>query len=137
MYASELAKKMGVNTDTVRHYVRTGLLHPNKNKHNGYHVFTQADQQRLSFILKAKELGFSLRDIGDILNESARGHEPCPLVRELIQTRLQRAQQTLKRLQQQVTRMQDAMNSWENLPDCNPCGHHVCHLIECMGEAHD
>ncbi|MAE33809.1 MAG: hypothetical protein CMH97_00885 [Oceanospirillaceae bacterium] len=59
MKASELAKKFAVNVNTVRHYVRSGLLKPEKDA-SGYHRFGHDEVRQLSFILRARALGFTL-----------------------------------------------------------------------------
>ena len=37
---------------------------------------------------------------------------------------------TLRALESLVRRMEDATRAWEDMPDCEPCGEHICHLIE-------
>ncbi|KZZ46911.1 hypothetical protein A3759_06095 [Thalassolituus sp. HI0120] len=129
MRVQQLAKQEKVNANTVRHYVRIGLLTPLKD-HNGYHNFTQNDQQRLRFILQARDLGFTLEDIEQILADAGKGQSPCPRVRELIAPRLSEARDKLSAMQQLVERMEMAVRTWEEQPDCLPCGDHICHLIE-------
>jgi len=129
MKVQQLAKQQGIKADTVRHYVRIGLLTPAKAE-NGYHVFSGEDQKRLRFIRSARDLGFTLDDIRQILMQSGQGQIPCPTVRQLIEPRLVDARQRLQAMQQLVTRMEDAVQSWQALPDCQPCGDHICHLIE-------
>jgi DNA-binding transcriptional MerR regulator len=91
---------MGVTPDTVRHYTRVKLLHPIRSKENGYQEYTASDQQRLKFIISARQLGFSVKDIQQIIAESEQGHCPCPLTRKLISKRLEETealfQETLK-----------------------------------------
>jgi DNA-binding transcriptional MerR regulator len=129
MRVQQLAKQEKVNANTVRHYVRIGLLTPLKDR-NGYHNFTQNDQQRLRFILQARDLGFTLEDIEQILADAGKGQSPCPRVRELIAPRLSEARDKLSAMQQLVERMEMAVRTWEEQPDCLPCGVHICHLIE-------
>jgi DNA-binding transcriptional MerR regulator len=129
MKVTELAHAEQVNANTVRHYVRIGLLNPARDP-NGYHSFAAADQQRLRFILQARDPGFTLDDIKAILHEAGKGQSPCPAVRQLIEPRLKEAREKLKSMQALVDRMEHAVASWEQQPDCQPCGEHICHLIE-------
>lgn len=129
MRVQQLAKDTGVNADTVRHYVRIGLLTPEKSD-NGYHQFTSKDARRLYFIMQARQLGFTLDDIAQILAEAERGESPCPTVRQLIEPRLTEARARLAAMQQLVERMEKAVQQWQHQPDCHPCGRHICHLIE-------
>lgn len=129
MRVQELARCEQVSADTIRHYVRIGLLRPVK-KHNGYHEFTASDQHRLRFIRQARDLGFTLDDIQTILHEAGRGSSPCPTVRHLIEPRLAEARSRLQAMQALVERMEKAVASWQAMPDCHPSGDHICHLIE-------
>ncbi len=129
MKASELAKKFAINVNTVRHYVRAGLLTPEKDV-SGYHSFGSEEVRRLSFILRARELGFTLDDIQQHLMDATQGQTLCPQSRELIELRLREAQEKLTNMQALVHRMESAVEEWKRLPDCSPCGDHICHLIE-------
>lgn len=126
---NEVAKQFAVNANTVRHYVRIGLLSPPKDA-SGYHRFGKSEAQTLGFILNARELGFTLEDIQQLLNDASRGESPCPHARELIELRLDQARDKLASLQALVERMEQATASWQSIPDCEPCGQHICHLIE-------
>jgi len=79
---SELALKCNVSKDTVRYYAKINLLRPRRNPGNGYHCFTEQDIKRLEFIKMAKYLGYTLKDIKHILDESQKGSSPCPRVRD-------------------------------------------------------
>lgn len=130
MTVSELAKRLGVTAGTVRHYTRIGLLVPVRDANNNYNCYSSSDLARLSFIRKARLLGFSLRDISDILEESSHGHSPCPLVREIMAQRLQENRHKLADLEKLQLTMEHATSLWANMPDGMPDGHTVCHLIE-------
>jgi len=62
----ELAKRFGVNVRTLRYYEEIGLL-PAARLESGYRTYSEADAQRLRFVLKAKRAGFSLEEIYTIL----------------------------------------------------------------------
>lgn len=129
MKVQQLARSEKVNANTVRHYVRIGLLTPVKDA-SGYNHFSAEDQKRLRFILQARDLGFTLDDIQTILTEAGKGQSPCPTVRQLIEPRLVDARARLVAMQQLVERMEQAVETWQQQPDCHPCGDHICHLIE-------
>ena len=63
-----LADEVGVSIDTVRFYERKGLLPEPARTSGGYRAYTADDRWRLRFILRAKELGFTLREIADLLD---------------------------------------------------------------------
>ena len=63
-----LASASGVNLETVRYYERRGLLPKPPRSASGYRLFPIEAAQRLRFIQRAKELGFSLKEIGELLS---------------------------------------------------------------------
>jgi MerR family transcriptional regulator, copper efflux regulator len=67
MNIGELARRAGVNRETVRFYERRGLLPAPPRSGAGYRRYAEGDLGRLRFILRAKELGFTLTEIADLL----------------------------------------------------------------------
>lgn len=88
MKVSQLAKVLNTTPDTVRYYSRIGLIMPIKNTENGYKSYNQQAQQRLKFILSARQLDFSVEEIKEILLVADNGSTACPLVREIVEHRL-------------------------------------------------
>ena len=132
MTVSELAKRAGVTADTVRHYTRSGLLVPIRDESNDYNCYSSSDLARLLFIRKARLLGFSVGDVRDILKESSHDHSPCPLVRKIMEQRLQETRRVLHNLEKLQARMEHAAALWANMPDGMQDGNAVCHLIEAI-----
>ncbi|MBZ5487000.1 MerR family DNA-binding protein [Halomonas aquamarina] len=130
MKVSELARRGGVTAETVRHYTREGLLSPARHPDNGYQLFTSADLERLHFIQRARKLGFSVGEIRDILLHADHGDSPCPLVRDLLATRLPQIRARIEELEALAQRMEQALESWQHMPDGTPDGHSLCRLIE-------
>ena len=62
-----LAQAVGVNLETVRFYERQGLLPRPPRSASGYRLFPADAARRLKFIKRAQELGFSLREIRELL----------------------------------------------------------------------
>lgn len=134
MKVSELARRADVTAETVRHYVREGLLSPERHPDNGYQLFNEGDLERLGFIQRARMLGFSVAEIRDILAHADQGDSPCPLVRDLLASRLPRIRARIAELEALATRMEAALASWQDMPDGTPNGHSVCRLIESFPE---
>lgn len=63
----KLARQAGVNLQTVRFYEREGLLPKPLRNASGYRLFSSDAARRLRFIKRAQDLGFSLREIRDLL----------------------------------------------------------------------
>jgi MerR family copper efflux transcriptional regulator len=64
---SELAKRGGVNLETIRYYERVGLLPKTPRSGSGYRQFSPESVRRVRFIKRAQELGFSLKEIKELL----------------------------------------------------------------------
>jgi len=134
MTANILARKSDVSLYTVRHYTRIGLLKPSRNWQNNYKVYQPADEVRVRFIQAAKNLGFSLAEVGDILNEAKHGSSPCPLVREIIVRRIDENRRKISEMQKLQRKMERALKDWATMKNSMPTGETVCHLIESVGE---
>lgn len=67
MLIGELAQRAGVNLQTVRYYERRGLLEDPRGRGAGYREYGEATLERLRFIKRAQELGFTLSEIGELL----------------------------------------------------------------------
>lgn len=129
MYVKQLANTMGVTPDTIRHYTRMQLLKPVRSVSNGYQEYTKTDQQRLKFIINARQLGFSVKDIQHIITESEQGNCPCPLTRKLIAKRLAETEALFQETLKLRTRMQAAVKQWQSSPD-GATSADICSLIE-------
>lgn len=135
MKVSELARSAGVSADTVRFYTRSGLLHPMRDAANGYQRYGPADLQRLRFARKARQLGFSLKEVVAILQDADRDRSPCPHVRDLFTLKLAAVERQLQELTELRDRMRSAMRQWRTMPDGTPDGHTICRLIEHWDDA--
>ncbi len=68
MKIGEVAKAAGVGIDAVRFYEREGLLPEPARRPSGYRVYSPDAVMDLRFIKRAKELGFSLKEISELLS---------------------------------------------------------------------
>ena len=62
-----LARRAGVSIDTVRYYERGGLLAPRARLASGYRRYSELEVARLRFIRRAQALGFSLKEVKQLL----------------------------------------------------------------------
>jgi DNA-binding transcriptional MerR regulator len=83
---------------------------------------------------RAKHLGYTLGEIKRILEESRRGKSPCPLVRDIIQRRVEESRQRMEEERRLLKRMELALARWREMPDGAPDGHSICRLIESFDE---
>ena len=130
MKVREVAKLLGITPDTVRYYARINILNPKRSKANGYRIYSEKDISRLRFVMSARQLGFSVDDIQEIVAHADKKRSPCPTVRRLIDQRLQETECRLNETLLLRDRMQQAVLEWSQKPDKTPTGHMLCHLIE-------
>ena len=67
MTIGKLAAAEGVGVETVRFYQRRGLLATPERRSSGYREYSEADRSRLVFIRRARQLGFTLGEIAELL----------------------------------------------------------------------
>jgi MerR family copper efflux transcriptional regulator len=97
MTIGRLAKEAGVNIDTIRYYERNGLIPEPMRRASGYREYQVADFRRLRFILRAKDLGFTLAEIGELLSLS--GDKDVRGVKRRAEQRLEQVEYKIKELQ--------------------------------------
>jgi len=130
MRVGELAKSLMITADTVRFYTRNGLITPLKNAGNGYKYYSVKDQKRLAFIVSARQLGFTVNDIANILQQADQGHTACDLVREIIENKLIETERQFQQTLALRNRLQSAILNWQDKPNKAPTSDMICHLIE-------
>jgi len=84
----QLAKKAGVNVGTIRYYERRGLIPEPPRSSSGYRQYSQEAIARIRFIKRAKELGFSLREISELLSLRVEPDTTCGDVRRRAEAKL-------------------------------------------------
>ena len=130
MRVKEIAEKAQVTPEVVRYYVRIGLLKSEDKDANGYRCFSEDHLRRLNFIRRAKQLGFKLSEIAEIVRMAARRKTPCPMVRDIIKRRIEDNRVDLDSLRALQLRMEHALAQWRRMRDGVPDGDTVCRLIE-------
>lgn len=83
-----VAKRAGVPIDTIRYYEREGLLPEPLRRASGYRSYNETAVSRLRFIRRAKELGFTLEEIRDLLALSSDRRGGVKAVRKRAEQRL-------------------------------------------------
>ena len=68
MNIGDAARQSGVSPKMIRHYERVGLIPATQRTDSGYRRFAHSDVHTLAFIRHARDLGFSIRQIGDLLD---------------------------------------------------------------------
>lgn len=78
---AELASRSGCNIETIRYYEKVGMLPDPPRSAAGYRLYGGHHVARLRFILRARELGFSLEDIRGLLDLVDGGTQTCAEVK--------------------------------------------------------
>lgn len=94
----QLAKKAKVNIQTVRFYERQGILKPDTRMDSGYRLYTEESLRKLVFIRQAKQLGFSLSEIKDLLALRIKSPETRQRVRTKAESKLKEVQSKISSL---------------------------------------
>ncbi len=97
-----LARRAGVNIETIRYYERKGLLPMPPRRESGYRQYPLEAVQRIRFIKRAQGLGFSLREIADLLNLRVEPHRSCDEVRKQAEGKIRDIEDKIRDLQQMV-----------------------------------
>ena len=113
------AHAAGVGVETIRFYERKGLIdRPVKPATGGYRCYSLETVARIQFIRQAQEIGFSLREIDELLSLRANPSTDCAQVRDRARTKLcevDRKMEQLRRIRQALESLIDACPGQGNL----------------------
>jgi MerR family mercuric resistance operon transcriptional regulator len=84
----EVARQAAVNLQTIHYYERTGLLPRPPRTASNYRIYTDDAVQRVRFIKRAQELGFTLKEVKELLSLRAAPRSCCGDVRRQAETKL-------------------------------------------------
>ena len=123
-----LSKRAQVNIDTIRYYERRQLLPLPERTMSGYRDYSESDVKRLQFIVHAKELGFTLEEIIELLSLRS-GEADCSQVRRIAENK---ASEIASRIES-LTRIQSAL-----VELAEKCGQEgtgeECPILKSLGE---
>ena len=120
----ELAARTGVTAETIRYYEREGVIPPAERRGSGqYRRYTAADAERLRFVRRARDLGFSLDEVGELLDLAAgRRGGPCAEVNRMARVHLAQVDAKLAQLaalRTELSRLVDACDRNAAVADCS------------------
>ena len=116
----DLARATGCNIETIRYYEKTGLLPDPPRTDAGYRIYSAAHATRLRFILRARELGFSMEDIRGLMGLEDGAAPTCAEVKERTERHLADVRAKIAELRriEKVLSVTAARCSGEDVPDC-------------------
>jgi|ERR1700730_11446751 MerR family mercuric resistance operon transcriptional regulator len=118
MRIGELARSVGVSVETIRYYQRIGLLALPQKPYGGMRSYSTQDLQRLRFIRRAQQLGFSLEDIQVLLELSS---SDCDEVQKLATDKLSLVQEKLGQLRRIESVLAQTLKQCARRQDNQPC----------------
>jgi MerR family copper efflux transcriptional regulator len=113
----EVAASSSLPIKTVRYYEELGLLTPTvRRSESNYRLFQPTVLDRLAFIKRSQSLGFSLREIQDILEVHDQGQLPCDEVKQNLQKKVQQVTEQIEALQLLRFELQGLLSGWQDQP---------------------
>ena len=116
MTVNELARRAGIPAHIVRYYTQCGLLSPARNARNAYRDYDETALRRLRFICNVKKLGFTLTEIGMILDAADADGVLLPAIRDLMELRARLYQEELASALQLQQTILEVIEQWDR-PD--------------------
>lgn len=117
----KLARKAGVNLQTIRYYERSGLLPSPKRDDSGYRQYTEAAFQRLMFIRKAQTLGFSLKEIRKLLELKESDTGKCSDVEAMVRSKIALLEEKIADLKKVRSVLDEMSRHCEGTKTANEC----------------
>ncbi|MEQ8664869.1 MAG: helix-turn-helix domain-containing protein [Rhodospirillales bacterium] len=117
---AEIARLTGCHLETIRYYEKIGLMPEPPRSAAGYRIYGEAHVARLRFILRGRQLGFSIEELRGLLSLVDRGAQTCAEVQALTEQHLAdvRAKITDLRRIEKVLADTAAKCSGEEVPEC-------------------
>lgn len=109
----QAAKQVKMSTDAIRLYERLGLINKPERFHNGYRRYQSNDIRRLKFIKRAKHMGFTLKEINDLLNFQTHSTAKCEKIKRCASMKLNHIKQQISELGRLNTALEKLICSCE------------------------
>ncbi|SIT90901.1 Cu(I)-responsive transcriptional regulator [Yoonia rosea] len=127
MNIGDAAAKAGLPAKTIRYYEDIGLVKPRRDA-NGYRAFVQTDIHKLTFLARARALGFSIEDCRDLLALWEDNSRASSDVRQI-------AQEHLARIETKIADLEDMRDTLKTLVrDCAGDDRPDCPILNRLGD---
>jgi len=128
MTIGKLAKEAGVGVETVRFYERKGLIRKPPKKESGFRTYSENEVIRIRFIRRAQELGFTLREVKELVDLQSK--------RKMTGGQVQRkADQKLNEIRQKISdlkKMEKSLSQLSRLCGAGEQNTKECQFIDCF-----
>lgn len=116
----EAAKVSGVSAKMIRHYEEIGLIGKAARTYSGYRTYTDSDVHVLRFVRQARNLGFSIKQIGELLALWKDRRRPSSKVKSLAQAHIQELEEKIREMQAMKATLEHLSHCChgDDRPDC-------------------
>ncbi len=116
----DLSRATGCNLETIRYYEKVGVLPDPPRSARGYRVYDQSHVSRLGFVMRARDLGFTLEEVRSLLSLVDGGVQTCAGVQAVASNHLDNIRKKIADLRRIETVLADtvAKCSGRDVPDC-------------------
>jgi MerR family copper efflux transcriptional regulator len=129
MNIGSAARDSGISAKMIRHYESLGLLRQPKRTGAGYRVYDENDIHTLGFVRRARDLGFSIKEIKDLLSLWRNRHRSSADVRTI-------AQRHIAELEAKIAELQGMRRTLEDLVrHCHGDTRPACPILEDLAGA--
>lgn len=120
MNISTVSSRSGVPAKTIRYYESVGLIPPARRSGNGYRQYTEMDIQTLSFVQRARGLGFSVDDVASLLDLWRNKERTSAEVQALATQHLDRTKDKIQELESICHVLEELIRRChgDSRPDC-------------------
>ncbi|MBO9538487.1 Cu(I)-responsive transcriptional regulator [Herbaspirillum sp.] len=120
MNIGEAAHASGVSAKMIRHYEETGLIPKAGRTDAGYRVYSERDVHLLRFIRQSRQLGFSMKQIADLIGLWLDQSRPSRKVKQLAEAHIGELDQRIRELQAMKSTLEQLAHNChgDNRPDC-------------------
>jgi DNA-binding transcriptional MerR regulator len=125
-FIGAIARQAGVSVRAIRFYEREGLIGPPARTQKGYRLYSDEEVRQLQFIKKAQLLGFSLKEIEEILALHRQNKVACRHVEQALHKKLETIEQKVRDLRALEASLKRLATTWEKglprkLPPASIC----------------
>ncbi|UYH54882.1 helix-turn-helix domain-containing protein [Qipengyuania sp. SS22] len=126
MRIGELAQATGTKAETIRYYEREGILPPADRTESNYRDYSDEHLEMLTFVRRARELGFSMAQVRELLALSDHEDKPCEDVDQLVHQQMVEVERKIRYL----TSLRDELGQMLRSCKANKIGE--CKIVESL-----
>lgn len=120
MTRGELSRKTGCNAETIRYYEKIGIMPEPMRSVSGYRQYDAGHERRLGFVMRGRELGFTMEDLKSLLDLIDRRAVSCMEVEKLARAHLQSVRKKINDLKRMESVLSSTVRacSGKDVPEC-------------------